>query len=604
MPQVPGLVPDQIPSGYAPEVNVNVPVDAFGGAVGHALQGLGGAIEGAGDKIFARAVEIQNQQNETEAKNADAQFMTQAGIMHAEFTNREGLNASPEALAKHIEDVQKVRQDMRANLSNPAAQKMFDGSSMSFMGRTIFSAAGHSGQQMKVAANNASDARIATAKNAVGDMPGDEINARRMYTSIASEIRAKGINSGWSEDQIKAETENQVGEAIGHRVLGLAKTNAPAAQRLLDDAQKSGNIPAATAEKVQASVTTAYRDQGARIISNQVLSNMRNGTEDDKPVQEYVDAAMQKADELNATNDPMFRDFVRSRVVTDYNQQKAINTDADNANSRVLGQALLKGDPNGNLPTSIEQLKASDPAVSAAWDAIARNPQKQQAILHQLERNAKEPNLPTNSQNMQLWHQFRGQGMAGTDEERAAFMARNFATEPNLTNTQKTDLLRLQDQLKHRASISANDDPRTARALTFLRPDLEAAGITPRGGEDNRKDYYTFVGALQDQLDQYARDNPGKLPKMDEIRTMGSQLMQEQITSKGWLWDSKEPAYKLSVPDDAAKEIKADPYWQQKGITPNDNMVARIYRAQQFKERYGGSAKEPTNVQFPPNTVQ
>jgi len=40
--------------------------------------------------------------------------------------------------------------------SNPMAQKMFDGSSLSFMGRTIFNAAGHAAQQTKVAANNAS----------------------------------------------------------------------------------------------------------------------------------------------------------------------------------------------------------------------------------------------------------------------------------------------------------------------------------------------------------------------------------------------------------------------------------------------------------------
>ena len=48
MVQVPGLVPDQTPSlGGSPEVSLGVPTDAFGGAVGHALSGLGHDIEGA-----------------------------------------------------------------------------------------------------------------------------------------------------------------------------------------------------------------------------------------------------------------------------------------------------------------------------------------------------------------------------------------------------------------------------------------------------------------------------------------------------------------------------------------------------------------------------
>lgn len=600
MAQAPDLVPSQVPQGFAPEVSLPVPVDAFGGAVGKALEGLGGAIEGASDKIWSRAMEMQNLQNETQAKEADAQYMMQSGKMHADFINNEGLNAGPEALAKHIQDLQDKRTEIRAGL-NPMAAKMYDASSLSFMGRNIFNAAGHSGQQMKVAANNASDSRIQLAKTSIGDNPDDEISVSRMTRVIESETDAKGRNSGWTPEQIAATKQSEVSEAVGHRILGIAKVNAPKAQRMLDDAIESKTLTPGVAEKITATVQNEFRTQGSRFIADKVLAGRRSGDEENRPVQEYVDAALEEAKKYNS-KDPQFDDSVRSRVVTDYNRQRAIETDTDNSNTRTVGMAMLKANAEGSLPTSIEELKAIDPKVSPAWDELQRNPAKAQAVLKQLERNASGTHVLTTPENLQQFHTFRGQAMAGSDEERAGFMSKNFATESSLTITQRNGLMSLQDQMKHRAAISAADDPRTSRALRMLQPMLNDAKISAKG--DTRDDYFSFVGSLQDQLDQFHKDHPGKLPSMEEVQTMGAQLMQQNVTSKGILWDTKEPIYKQAVPDEESKRIAADPYWAKRGITPNDFMISRIYRAEQFKERYGGAAKAPATAAFPPNAPE
>src|SRR5258708_5871976 len=148
MAQVPGLTPSAQPGALAPEVNLPVPVDAFGGAIGHALEGLGSQIEQSSDRIWSRAVEMQGLKNETDAKEADAKYMMQSGIMHADFINKEGQNAGPEALQKHIQDLQDLRVNIRGSLSNPAAQRMYDGSSLVFMGLNIFNAAEPSVQHM------------------------------------------------------------------------------------------------------------------------------------------------------------------------------------------------------------------------------------------------------------------------------------------------------------------------------------------------------------------------------------------------------------------------------------------------------------------------
>ena len=60
----------------------------------------------------------------------------------------------------------------------------------------------------------------------------------------------------------------------------------------------------------------------------------------------------------------------------------------------------------------------------------------------------------------------------------------------------------------------------------------------------------------------------------------------------------------MPVPSEQLDKLRNDPYWAKRGVKPNDEMLSRIYRAQKFKELYGGSAKKPPTVQFPPNAPE
>ena len=595
MPQVPGLIPTVAPSsGGTPDVSLAVPVDAFGGAVGKAFEGLGGAIEGAGDKIWQRAMDMQNLQNETQAKQADAKYMMESGKLHADFINKEGLNAGPEALTKHIQDLQDLRKSTGEGL-NPMAAKMYDASSLSFMGRNIFNAAGHSGQQMKVAANGAADARIETTSNHIGENPTDDIAFQRGKRTIESEIDAKGRNSGWTPEQIQQTKEATLSTTSAKRIIGLARTDAIGAMSMYNSASKAGALTPIDAAKVEASVQGQFRTQGSRIIADKVLADRQAGDEEDPhPVDYYLDKAKAEAEAVTkklGIDDPLFNDFVRNNVMTKYKQQRAVEVDSDNTNVRTIGKAMIKANAQGNLPTTIDQLKAVDPEVSGAWDAISRDPRKQQAILSQLQRNASgAAKVPITPENLQLFHTYKGQSFSPNDDERAAFMAKDFANDPKLAIAQKGALMNLQDQYRKQAQ----DDPRVGRALRILSPDLAGAGIDPKTSKD---DYHQFTGALADALEQFQTDHPGKMPSKEEVQTLGSQIMQEQNTR--W-WQSHQGFYQMTAPDEQRDRIKADPSWDRKGIRPTDAMIDRIYRAEEFRKRYGGTvSSDKTN--FPPN---
>lgn len=595
MPEIPGLVPTAAPSlGGTPEVNMSVPVDAFGGAVGHALSGLGHDIEGAADKVWQQAMHMQNLQNETEAKSADADYMMKAGMKHAEFNAREGANASPEALQAHIKELQDLRVQTRSGLSNPMAQKMFDGSSLSFMGRTIFNAAGHAAQQTKVAANNASTARVAATQDAISASPTDDITFQRGKRAIESEVEAQGRNSGWSAEQTAETSKQKVSETLAKRTASLARTDVFGAQKLFDQSTKSGSLLPMDALKVQATIQTQYRQQGSRVIADQVLGDLRNG-EEKKTLDEYISDGMTKIKEGDLDkDDPLFKDFVRERITADYNRQKSVERDGQQDAEQTVAAAMNTGNKEGILPKSVDELRLIDPKVNEAWDHL--KPTTQKRYMTALANNAKGERVAWTDDSLRQYQQMKGQA----HDDPVAFLARDVVSEA-LPTSAKRELINLQQRLR----VQSESDPRVARAISILTPDLRAAGIDRSSDKDG---YYQFVGGLQDQLDQFQKDHK-KVPSLEEVRTIGSQLMQEQATGRrGWLvfTSEKSPAYQMPVPDEEKERISRDPFWASRNIKPNDEMIARIYRAQKFKELYGGSAKSDkgAGLNFPPNAPQ
>lgn len=596
MPQAPELVPSVAPTTQGVgEVNLPVPVDAFGGAVGHALQGLGSEVEKGSDRIWQRAVEIQNLNNETEAKDADAKYMMQAGMLHADFSALEG-NAAKAAFPKYMEDLQNLRTSLRSGLSNPMAQRMYDASSLSVMGRTIFNGAGHAAQQNKVAASNASQARVDQMSDGIGANPTDELTYQRYTRGIAAETRQQGEIHGWSPEQTDETVKQNISTAIAKRIIGLARTDAIGAQAMFDRASKSGDLLPVMADRVQATVQTQFRQQGSRIISDKVLAGRRSGDEDDKTEDQYIADGVSAAQEIakkTGINDPLFADFVRERVSADYRRQKSIERDNQQDAEQTVAAAMMTGNKEGILPKSVDELRLIDPKVGAAWDSL--KPTTQRRYMQAFKQNAQGDRMAWTNDSLRTYQQIKGQAA----DDPVSFLARDIVGE-SIPSSGKRELINLQQRLRSQSQ----SDPRVARALSILTPDLRAAGIDKTSDKDG---YFQFVGALQDQLDQFQADHK-KVPSLEEVRTIGAQLMQEQATGRrGWLIfnDEKTPTYQLPLPEEEKERLSRDPYWAAHNIKPNDDMLARIYRAQKFRELYGGSAKKidkgASNVSFPPN---
>lgn len=258
-----------IPGTGARAISIAAPGEAFGTSIAQATEHLGGVLEHAGDEIYARAQAMQQLKNESEAKEADAQYMIEVGKMHANYSSLQG-KAAVDANPKYNQDLQDLRQKMRAGLSNDMSRRMFDANSLSTMGHTIFNGAGHAATQGKVYAAKTSEARVDAMKDQALSTPEDDVAFRKSITGAMAEVDQQGDLGGWGPEQI-ARNKGLVESGLwSNRIVGLARTKPFEAKAMLAKATAEQKIRGQDLEAVKRHVDDQVHTVGARNIADAV----------------------------------------------------------------------------------------------------------------------------------------------------------------------------------------------------------------------------------------------------------------------------------------------------------------------------------------------
>lgn len=568
MPQVPSPVPSVgVSDTPLSKVSINTPEAAFGGATAAAISSLGRTLDSAGSELFSRALALKQVDNEAEAKEADTQYMIQTGQLHAEYNSLQG-DAAVKAYPKYQTDLEAERNKIRDGLSNDTVKKLYDSSTKSTMGRNIFNGAGHAATQQKQHVAGASTSRVDALMDQTIQSP-DERTFISSLKSVEAEIRGTqaGI-AGWSPEKAEEEVARAKSKLITNRVQGLSRTDPFAAQDFLEKNRSS--LIAADVNKADNFAQSAVRGLGAKLISGEVNKDLKSdpmGT--GRSLQDRIDQAREMA-KKKAPDDPMLADYAAARVIADWNQSRTVKKDFDLENKNTLSTALMGGfDPQAKLPTTVEELTA-DPKARAAWEQT--EPKDQRPYLKALSQNAKGDQGWTNDslrRNLQL------KGLAQADPK--AFMEINVLDE-NLPNSAKIALVNQQIKLKSKAET----DPRVTHAMQVLRPTIQAAGLDQTRDKDT---YYQYVGALQDSLDQYQKDNK-KPANAEEIQKIGGRLLQT-MSGTGYFGTNvgAEPLFNVTVPEAVSNAIKSNPAWE--GRVPTDAEIKRVYAREQYKKLYG-----------------
>lgn len=570
MPQVPAFVPEvQQQVNPVGGVRVNTPVEAFGGATARGLGELGAGLTHAGNELFQRAIALQQLDNDNTAKQADSEYMIKAGELHANYNALQGQDAV-KAYPKYTADLKEARDKLRETLPNEMAKKMFDASSRSTMGRSIFNGAGHAAMAQKQYTIDTAKAQTDLDAKTVSDAPLDDVlfgaKLKRTEANATQIAIAKGVDP--SDPQGKLLVAGEVSKLWANRIIGLSRTAPFEAQKMLE--KNSSKMLEPDRLKVEQVVTSSGRAVGSANIA-QSIYNAGAGDETTPPKSlADMEAEVRAAAKKQNPDDPLLETHAVAALKGIYNQDKYAKRQEELANKEIISQGIQSFGG-----ATVQELR-SDPRVAIAIDSLPKA--QTQDLQGQINRfNAARDKKTQENAAIRL------NGLSNNDVE--AFLNTDITREP-LSKGDMIKFMNLQAKLKKNPS----GDPRVAKAVGILRnsrgAELEALGIYSRR-ENNKEDYDHFTGALQSAIEVWMADHGNKPPDAKTITDEIGPSVIRQRTEPSWfgLSSRQTPFYNQTVPESFSKQVKAD-VLAKDGYTPTDEEIYKAYVRKQYLEFY------------------
>lgn len=576
---------EKVNAGGTPGLNVSVSATAFGSQAAEAqgaaakmvehadvalygqISDLGKEFGKVGNEMWERAVALQQLRNDTEARNAEAKYMLDAGTLHANYNSLTG-KAAVDAFPGYMEGLKAAREKIRDTLSNDDSKRRYDGPSQTLLSRSIFNGAGHAATANKQWQLNTAKSEMELDAKTVEDDPKDDIlfhsKLKRTRDNAAQIAAIQGYEPGSAPEQ---ELALKASSALwSQRIIGLSRT-APFEAAALLDANKT-RMTGQDFLRVDNSVRSQARAVGAANIADFVYkSNLDEEGKSTKTLAFMEDEVAAHA-KANSPDDPILVQHAIASLRGKYNQDKSARRQEELANLEVVRGALLKG------PIDIRQMRM-DPKVAAAIDALPAS--KQVAIPGEINRFNASANKISNQENYnRLW------GMSNNDVE--AFLNTD-VTKEGLSQEDMRKMMEKQRKLKEYPS----QDPRVGRAIGQIRgamgSQLEALKIYKREA-GNKDEYDKFTGAVQAALDVWTEEKKSPPTYKDVVETIGPQVI-KQVSEPGMLWGTNETRFfKQAVPSAFADKVKADVV-AKGGTEPTPEQIHRAYIRIEFIKLYG-----------------
>ena len=277
MPQVPYQpFPNEgpVPTGGTPQLSEGVPAAAFGVNIAQAIEHLGSTTEKVGDELWNRALAFQNLRNEDEVTQKLSDLENQSGQLRTTYLNTEGTNAVDQLQAT-VDQSNKIREDLRSQLSNDVARRMFDRTALQVTNRANIAFFDHGAQQQKVASINTSKAWIDSKQTAAFNAMGDD-EFQEAQDAIATEVGRIGVLRGWTPEQVKDETAREQSTTLASRIIGTSRTDPPTAMKMYMKAREEGSLRGQDMMHVQGIVEGQDRDAAGRNIAHTVMQQATN----------------------------------------------------------------------------------------------------------------------------------------------------------------------------------------------------------------------------------------------------------------------------------------------------------------------------------------
>lgn len=591
MPQVPySPVPSVAAQGTTlPQVRSSAPLEAFGSEVASAISSAGKTAAGVGDALFERALFLQKQNNDAEARNADSDYIIRSGDLHAKFNSLEGDQAI-KAYPEYVKNLKALRESIKGSLSTTDSQRAFDQSSLGQMSRSMFAASSHLSAQSKQYALNSFDAHQQALREEAAANPENQSLIDRNVQRTEQSVREKGRLQGQPPEMIENNVQAAKSSIYASQIESTAKENPLQGPEMLS--RMRNKLTEKDFKRVENVVNNQRDAYGSSKIASDLIAAH---TDEDGNLTAPMSELQQKARGLAkafSPDDPAFETKTVRALQTEWNQGKYARKIENFDNRQIVNDAILDG------AGSMDQL-LMNPKASAAYYALPKSEQLQ--IPARIDNYIKARDRQYNEQSFT-----KLMGLSNNDIE--SFLNTDPSDEKyKLSQSQIRQVQERQAKLKR----STAQDPRVDRAMSWMRgafgAQMEAMGIRNRT-QRNKEDYDHLTGAVQQALDIYMQDNKKPITQTEFNEKIAPQLL-KVIPGQTWgdfffgppgirddtapkslfKHDTSSKEYQAFV-DNAKKEIAA-----RGGAEPHDEELYKAFTRMQLLKLYPPKGKGATS---------
>lgn len=574
MAQVPySPVPSQAVSGAGiSEVHTNVASGAFGGDVAQAISGVGKAVEGAGDHIYERAIWLQNQQNQADARQAAADYTIAAGGLAAKYNALEGENAV-KAYDKYTQDLKDLRAQHANTLDAPMARRMFDNESLGTLSHAIFNGASHSAGQQKAYIIGSMKADTQSLYEQTGQNPQDEILYEKNLKKVANTARQEALLHGQPDAAENNAHGAQSGLAVT-RIQAISQDNALEGRRVFEENRKYLTKDALLQmdDYTQKLVVSEYASKGGKDL---VASHLdEDGLTLTVPAKELIAKSNDLAEKL-LPGDNKLKTAMSQSVMSEINRVKYYRKEEIRDAESVINDLMISG-----VPDVASAMK--DPKGAVAIDTL-----KGTAALTQLDGRFYRYNQAINkSYNDAVMKEMDGM----RDNAREEFLSIDPTKLPDVSRSNIDTIHRWQKEARKAVDKVVPSSHYKTILKDQYTEQMNTLNLLERS--KNKVEYDRFTGSISSAIDGWKEATGSKTYPTDAqfLKDIAPTLMKQTIKDGFWkdTWfESKTYGYqaadKSSDTYKAYVKEKTEEY-RKRNMAPDLFEIDRRYARQVFKE--------------------
>ena len=290
-------------------------------------------------------------------------------------------------------------------------------------------------------------------------------------------------------------------------------------------------------------------------------------------------------------DNPMFAQATADHVMTERSRTEAFLAKDRFDNENTVYDAVTGiNSQNGKVPTSLVELLA-DPKTRDAYDKM--DAKGQHAVSQGIIKNIREGGFTSSVAGEKMYERLYGIGVSpdATPEQRQELINTDPSNLP-IPLAQRQTIQRIRAKVFDQAVAN----PNLSHAMQVLQPILNSYSITKAGDPDR---YMAFTGALHDALQGYGEGQQKAVRSDDDIKRIGSQLLQSTKTQGYSFWGSLGlggTQSQFEAPGDPKSRALATSAFQKAyNRDPTDSELNSVLLRAQFQAA-GGQGKSSNRV--------